>query len=148
MNFFSSEGSIETLKCLLDSLLNIMKDFKMTHIPSKDSFSINSLKRIRSICNCQKLWMHNKAALKWRLEDTNKRLDDMFSLYWSYSVDASISPHVRGDNRRLTFEKIHQVLDINDDTFRTTIQELYYSYQSWIALCKSFRSLKFTTNLR
>ena len=138
--------TIETLKTLLEILLHHLKDSNMPAFKADTFFTSQS--KLPSTCNCSDAWMHDRHALQDRLQDSKKKLDDLYSIYWAYVVDISATGDVMSDNRSFTFEKLHQFIDIGNNTFISTIKGLYSSYQIWERLEKNIRGRFFYFNLR
>eukprot|EP01036_Dinobryon_divergens_P029742 gene29742-38882_t len=138
--------TIETLKTLLEILLHYLKDSNMSHFTADTFFP--SQTKLPSTCNCSDAWMHDRHALQDRLQDSKKKLDDLYSIFWAYVVDISATGEVMSDNRSFTFEKLHQFIDIRNGTFISSVKVLYSSYQIWERLEKSIRGSFFYFNLR
>ena len=140
--------TIETLKVVLEVLLHHLKDSGMSAFNADTFFSAQSKSRIHSMCNCSDIWMHDRHTLQDRLQESKKKLDDLYSIYWAYVVDISATGDVTSDNRCFTFEKLHQFIDIRNSTFVSTITSLYSSYQTWERLEKNIKGSYFYFNLR
>ena len=148
VTLFKASDAVETLKSILESLVQHLKESNLTSLSPEKIFPQISQNRVRIICNCSDSWMHNRQSLEMRLQESKRKLDDLYNIYWAYILEISAAGDVSSDNRLFTFEKIHQFIDVDNPTFIAAVTGLYRSYQWWQDLDGRIRGNFFHANLR